>query len=57
MLPTTQEYEARDHLGKLDAQKVHELDGRHPKVFMKLANSIVRPLLLEGCGVRRSLDN
>ncbi|TRZ19273.1 hypothetical protein HGM15179_007829 [Zosterops borbonicus] len=57
-VPTTQEHEARDYLGKLDAQKSTELDGRHPKVFMKLANIVVRPLLFfKGCDVRRRLDN
>lgn len=44
VLPTTQEYEARDHLGKLDVEKSIELDGQHPKVLMKLANIVVRPL-------------
>lgn len=58
VLPIIQEYEARDPLGKLDAQKSMELDGRHSKVLIKLANTVVRPLLLlKGCDVRRSLDN
>lgn len=35
-----------------------ELDGRHSKVLIKLANTVVRPLLLlKGCDGRRSLDN
>lgn len=46
MLLTIQEYEARDSLGKLDAQKSMELDARRCKVLIKLVNIVVRPLLL-----------
>lgn len=47
VLPTIQEYKVRDHFSKLDSHKSMELDGMHPKVLTKLANTIVRPLIFE----------
>lgn len=57
-LPKIGEYEAEEHLKKIDELKSKNLDGMHPKVFRRLTNIVVRPLSsLKGRGVRRSLIN